>query len=500
MNLASITDQHPADAPAILAPGRTLSYGELRAEVSALRGGLSDAGVLPGDRVALALANDWPFAVAYLAVLGVGAVAVPIEPGLPAPAIEAELGAVGVSAAFVGPQAAEAFSNSARRDGYRLVVAAPGAESLKGSTPMSELCSGAAAELADKAPGDAAVLIFTAGTAGSPKAAILTHGSLRANLNQVQDHPGRALLPGDVSYGVLPLFHVFGLNVVLGLSLLAGASVLMVERFHADSALDEIPARGVSLLAGAPPMFAALAAAGVDRPRALDGVRLAVSGASALSAEIAQAFESRFGLPLWQGYGLTEASPVVTSSVIGGVAKPGSIGVPVPGVEVRIIDEDGEDAFIGDSGELWVKGPNVFGGYWEDAKATNAVLSEDGWLRTGDVAVADDDGYLYLVDRSKDLIIVSGFNVYPAEVEDTLGESPDVAEVAVVGVPDPETGEAVEAFVVPAPGCSPDEEGLREWCGGRLARYKCPTRVHIVDSLPRGLGGKLLRRALRDEA
>ncbi|MHB1912806.1 MAG: AMP-binding enzyme, partial [Acidimicrobiales bacterium] len=214
----------------------------------------------------------------------------------------------------------------------------------------------------------------------------------------------------------------------------------------------------------------------------------------------AQAFESRFGLPLWQGYGLTEASPVVTSSVIGGVAKPGSVGVPVPGVEVRIIDEDGEDAFVGDSGELWVHGPNVFGGYWEDAAATAGVLSEDGWLRTGDVAVADDDGYLYLVDRSKDLIIVSGFNVFPAEVEDALGESPDVADVAVVGVADPETGEAVEAFVVPVSGRTPEADSLREWCQGRLARYKCPARVHIVDSLPRGMGGKLLRRALRDQA
>lgn len=509
----------------MVGPDRTLAYGELRSLVGSLRGGLADAGVRPGDRVALALGNDWPFAVAYLAVLGAGAVAVPLDPTLPVPALEAELSAVGVTAAFVGPTAVESFSRllsaggaeggadsagapagsgagaaggaGSGAGGLRLVVAAPGAESVPGATPMAELSHGPAGAVVEREPDDPAALIFTAGTAGAPKAAILTHGSLRSNLDQVQQHPGRALVPADVSFGVLPLFHVFGLNVVLGLSFLAGASVLMVERFDAEAALKQIPAAGVTLLAGAPPMFSNLAAAGEDRPRALDGIRLAVSGASALSAEVAAAFEARFGLPLWQGYGLTEASPVVTSSVIGGVVKPGSIGVPVPGVEVRIVDEDGEDAFVGDSGELWIKGPNVFGGYWEDPEATRAVIIPDGWLRTGDVAVADDDGYLYLVDRSKDLIIVSGFNVFPAEVEEVLASHPGVAEVAVVGDHDAHSGESVHAYVVLEEGASPDQDELRQWCRDRLARYKCPTDITLVEALPHGLGGKLLRRALR---
>ena len=495
MNLASVIEEHPAGSPAVLAPGREMSYGELRAEVSALRGGLAAAGVKAGDRVSLVLGNDWPFAVGYLAVLGVGAVAVPIDPSLPPRPLGIELGAVGASAALVGPQAVAAFTSAREGADLGLVVAAPGSEGLDGSVPWSEL-SGPDPGVADRRPSDPAALIFTAGTAGSPKAAILTHGSLLANLEQVQAHPGRALRPGDVSYGVLPLFHVFGLNVVLGLSLYAGAAVLMVERFHADEALAAIPAHGVSLLAGAPTLFAALTAAGEGHERALEGVRLCVSGASALDGEVAREFEARFGKPLWQGYGLTEASPVVTSSVIGGVAKPGSVGVPVPGVEVRIVDEDGEDAFVGDSGELWVRGANVFAGYWEDPEATAAVLVEGGWLRTGDVAVADDDGYIYLVDRSKDLIIVSGFNVYPAEVEQALREHPEVADAAVIGQPDPATGEAVHAYVVAADGHTPGAEALHQWCRSHLAGYKCPVAIDVVEEIPRGMGGKLLRREL----
>ena len=470
MNLAEIIEGHPDGAPALIAPDRTLTYGQLREEVASARGGLSRAGVKPGDRVALALPNGWPFAVAYLAVLGVGGAAVPLDPTTPEATRDER-------AAFVGATATV--------------------------SDVAELLGGAAAPAVERSPEDVALLVFTAGTAGSAKAAVLTHGSLRANLDQVQQHPGRALLPNDVSYGVLPFFHVFGVNVVLGLSLLAGASVVLVERFDPREALAVIRERKVTILAGAPPLFAGLAAVPPPNGSApgdeLASVRLAVSGASALAPEVATAFEARFGLPLWQGYGLTEASPVVTSSVIGGVPKPGSVGVPVPGVQLRLVDESGQDALVGDPGELWVRGPNVFAGYWNDPEATAAVLS-DGWLRTGDVAVVDDDGYVYLVDRLKDIIIVSGFNVYPAEVEDVLREDPRVADVAVVGIPDRSTGEAVKAYVVVAPQPSAGAglvEELKARCRRRLAPYECPSEVEVVDALPYGLAGKLLRRALR---
>ena len=192
---------------------------------------------------------------------------------------------------------------------------------------------------------------------------------------------------------------------------------------------------------------------------------------------------------------------MVTSSVMGEAPHPGSVGVPLPGVEMRLVDEEGEDALLGDSGEVWVRGPNVFAGYWQDADATAAALTPDGWLRTGDIGVAGDDGQLYLVDRSKDLIIVSGFNVYPNEVEEVLLAHPAVAETAVVGVAHPYTGETVHAYVVLAKGdtASVSEAELIEHCARRLARYKCPTEIIFVPSLPRGLTGKLLRRALRDD-
>jgi long-chain acyl-CoA synthetase len=206
----------------------------------------------------------------------------------------------------------------------------------------------------------------------------------------------------------------------------------------------------------------------------------------------------RFGAVVHDGYGLTEASPIVTTSAIGRrEPSAGSIGPPLPGVDVRLVDADGGDVLPGDPGEIWVRGPNVFPGYWGDADATSRALTRDGWLRTGDVAVADDEGGLSLVDRAKDLIIVSGFNVYPAEVEEALIEHPDVAEAAAVGEPDTRTGEAIVAFVVPEPGTHPGADALLAHCSRTLARYKCPSRVEIVDALPRSFAGKVLRRELR---
>jgi long-chain acyl-CoA synthetase len=225
-------------------------------------------------------------------------------------------------------------------------------------------------------------------------------------------------------------------------------------------------------------------------------VRIAASGAAKLPIEVAQLIEDRFELHLAEGYGLTEASPVVTTA--GGTHAPfGSIGTPVSGVDVRLVDADGSDVLVGDAGELWVRGPNVFQGYWDDPEATASALDADGFLHTGDIAVVNDDGYLFLVDRAKDLIIVSGFNVYPAEVEEVLVEHPAIEAVAVVGVPHPHTGEAVKAYVVLHDGMAAEEDDIIDWCSTRLARYKCPEKVMFVDELPLGAGGKVLRRVLR---
>jgi long-chain acyl-CoA synthetase len=493
MNLATLIDAHDADRPALRVPGGPITtYGQLRDRVAAARAGLVARGVEPGDRVAIVSANAPAFVVAYLAVLGAGAVAVPLNPQSPPPELTHELGVVRARLALTGPggDGAVAGLDPGAIPGY------------EGAVAVDDLLAG---DDADPAPivardeGDLAVLLFTSGTAGRPRPAMLTHGNLLANINQILANPARPDSIDDVSLAVLPLFHVFGLNALLGPVLAVGSSLVLVERFDAAASLRAVTDHGVTILSGVPTMWAAWAGLPDADPKAAAGVRMAVSGAAPLEPEVRRAVRDRLGLELTEGYGLTEASPAVTTGV-GHEAPDGSIGVPLPGVEIRLIDSSGEDALVGDPGEIWVRGPNVFAGYWEDPEATAAALDPDGWLRTGDVAVVDDDGFLSLVDRAKDVIIVSGFNVYPAEVEEVLDADPAVAEAAVVGVPHPHSGEAVKAYVVAAPGAAPTEAELIDYVGRHLAHYKCPSTVEFVDELPHGETGKILRRELRAQA
>ncbi|MHB1487648.1 MAG: AMP-binding protein [Acidimicrobiales bacterium] len=508
MNLAHIIDEHPGAAPALIGPEGVLDYGRLRRAVGQWRTGLSQAGVVIGDRVALLMDNGIDFALTYLAILGLGAVAVPLNPASPGPELARELAAVGPVAAVVGPSGASGLSRlSDWPDSLKVVVLTRGARLNEPAAPsgggervtVAESVAWADLDgtpMVDTEPDDLAVLLFTAGTAGFPKAAMLTHANLASNLDQVQHHPGRAVRPGDVVLGVLPVFHIFGLNVVLGLALAGGASLVLLPRFDAFEVASAVSRHQVTVLAGVPPMFEALVGAAEVADDALGSLRVVISGASGLDPEVAKRFTARFGPSIIEGYGLTEASPVVTSCIPGQEPRLGSIGPPLPGVEVRLVDEDGMDALDGDAGEIWVRGPNVFPGYWDDPAATQAALTAEGWLRTGDVAVADTDGYLHIVDRAKDLIIVSGFNVYPAEVEQVLIMHPGVAEVAVVGVSGVHKHEAVAAFVVPDGPVAPPEAELVDLCRRHLARYKCPTEFHMVGSIPHGIMGKLLRRKL----
>ncbi|MCB0963545.1 MAG: AMP-binding protein [Acidimicrobiales bacterium] len=495
MNLATIIEAHPDDAPALISRGEVTTYATLRQQVAGLRGGLAGLGLDPGDRVAILCANNWYFVVSYLAVLGAGAVAVPLNPLSPAHELERELAAVGARAVLVGPsgrRTAEAID----RDRLPVLEFVIHSDQHAGEGPvLDELLAAEPTPVVEREPGDLAVLIFTSGTAGSPKAAMLSHGNLLANIDQVVGLRGGGD-PSDVGFGVLPMFHIFGLNVVLGTALAAGASVLLVERFDPVSAVEAIVKHGVTVLGGAPQMWAAWAAMPDLPDDAFATVKVATSGAARLDPDVARRVHDRFGLELGEGYGLTEASPVVTAT-IGLPWRPGSVGAPVEGVEVRLVDADGGDVLVGDPGEIWVRGPNVFCGYWNDAEATRACLDDDGWLHTGDVALVDEEGFLYLVDRVKDLIIVSGFNVFPAEVEEEILQLDGVAECAVVGVPHPHTGEAVKAFVVLEPGYSLDEDAIIEFVASRLARYKCPQKVNFVTELPQNLTGKVLRRALR---
>jgi long-chain acyl-CoA synthetase len=497
VNLASVVDGHADDAVALVdQSGRTLTYGELRRRVAGLRGGLAGLGLGPGDRVAIISANNPTFVTAYLAILGLGAVAVPLNPLSPAPELQRELVSVGARAVLAGPVGAQAVAKLDRAavPGLEHVVAA-GGDRLDGALSLDDLTSSDPVPLVDRRPDDLAILVFTSGTAGAPRAAMLTHGNLWANIGQIRARDG-GQTAADVVLGALPMFHIYGLNVVLGVSLAVGSTVVLVDRFDPHSALDTVRGRGVTVIPGVPTMWSAWAALPGATREQFATVRLASSGAAPLDPTVRRTVRDRFGVNVVEGYGLTEASPAVTTG-LGVNAPDGSIGVPVPDLQLRLMDATGDDVLIGDPGEVWVRGPNVFAGYWNDAAATEAALTADGWLRTGDVGVVDDDGFLYLVDRAKDLIIVSGFNVFPAEVEEVLDAHPGVRESAVVGVPHPHSGEAVTAYVVPVDGAELDEEELVAYCAQHLARYKCPAKISFVDELPHSLTGKIVRRSLR---
>lgn len=492
MNLASILDDKSDAAAALISRGRVTTYGNLRAQAAAMRGALVERGVQRGDTVVLLCGNSRYFVVSYLATIGLGAVAVPLNPASPAPEIAREITAVSPRVAVVEPAAESAWKGlpESVRASVSHVIATEG-HGLVGAVDIETLLVHQPAAIVDVDGSTPAVYVFTSGTAGAPKAAVLSHGNLASNIAQVRaagEIGGR-----DVVLGLLPLFHIFGLNVVLGCALDAGACVVLIQRFDPVTLAETVAERGITVMPGAPAMWSALAQLDVP-PGTFDSVRLALSGAAKLPETVARRIDEVFGMKIYEGYGLTEASPVVSTG-IGADWKPGSIGHPVPGVTVRVVDENGDDALCGDSGELWVRGPNVFLGYLDDPEATARVLV-DGWLHTGDVGVAEEDGSLYLVDRAKDLIIVSGFNVFPAEVESVLRAHPDIVDAAVAGVAHPHTGESPRAWVVVAPGRHLDEDAVIEHCRANMARYKCPTKVLFVDELPRNVSGKVLRRSL----
>jgi long-chain acyl-CoA synthetase len=507
VNLASLIEEHPSDAPALFDRGRWWSWGEVRRSTASVAAGLVELGVEPAERVAIAWPTSADFVFAYLGVLAAGAVAVPLNPNSPSAEIEGELSSVEPRVVIAGGGASAACRDAVSR-----------ARGAKPETVLDEagegdrrwgdlLTDGAAVArrgggfVLERSDDDLAVLLFTSGTAGAPRAAMLSHRNLVSNIRQMLSVPG-IFGADDVGLGAVPMFHVFGLNVVLGMTLATGASLVLEERFDPSASLELVRSLGVTTLVGVPTMFGSWVDLRTDGggDRSLGKVRRAIAGAAALPVEVAQSFETTYGIPVWQGYGLTEASPAVSSYQGNGAPRPGSVGRPLPGVELRIVDDNGEEALQGDPGEIWVRGPNVFAGYWRDPEATAEVLTADGWLRTGDVGILSEDAELYVVDRKKDLVIVSGFNVYPAEVEKVIAGLEGVAGVVVVGRADPVTGESVEAVVLREPGSSVTEQDVRSRCGSQLARYKCPATVRFVDELPTGLAGKALRRAVRGQA
>jgi long-chain acyl-CoA synthetase len=487
------------DHPALIAGDRSLTYGQLHDRVDAATGALQALGVGPGDRIALVLGTTIPFVEAYAAVLRAGAAFVPLLPGLAPDELRHALADAGASIAVVGPERAADIAGL--RDQlpeleHLIVVGTQVEGALDYETLLAEADE---PELITRDPEDLAALVYTSGTTGRPRGAILTRGNLAAN--QDQSLGGRfEVTPDDVVLLVLPLAHIYALNVGLGTSVTVGATMVLVERFEPARTLEEIAGHRVTLILGAPPMYVAWLESGLLEDADTSSVRLAVSGAAPLGIPTLERFAAATGITIEEGYGLTEASPSVAATSMADAPVPGSVGLPLPGIELRLVDGQGRDVEVGDPGEVWVRGPNVFQGYWNDPEGSAEVLTPDGWLRTGDVGTRDEQGMLRLVDRLRDLIIVSGFNVYPREVERVLLEDPAVADAAVVGAPHPLTGETVVAYVVPRADETVEVAAIQARCRERLARYKCPSSVEVVDGLPHTATGKLQRRQLRDRA
>jgi len=481
-NLADLVRQAAATDPAksaLVSGARTLTWAELDEAVDRLAGGLAANGLAAGDRVGLLLPNSIEFAVAYFAVLRAGMVAVPLNTSYTASEVEFQVDDSGAGLVVTDAALAE------RAPSGRLLVV--------GSDEWERLAAGPAYDGAGAGGEDLAVLLYTSGTTGRPKGAMLSHRALLANLDQLSGIDPPVVATEDVVLLVLPLFHVYGLNSGLGMTAAAKATGVLVERFDPVETLTLVREQRVTNIIGAPPMFVAWSMLPELRD-SLGAVRLAVSGAAPLPPDVLTRVVDSTGVQIYEGYGLTETAPVLTTTLCSESPKPGSIGRPIAGIELRLTDDTGDEVDEDDPGEIVVRGDNLFSGYWPDG---SGGPDSNGWFHTGDVAYADADGDLFLVDRIRELILVSGFNVYPREVEDVIATHPDVAETAVIGVPHPYTGETVRALVVPNPGADLDPDSVIEYAAARLARFKCPTSVEIVTELPHSVTGKVAKGKLR---
>ncbi len=498
--LARTAARLPAKA-AITFRGQKTSYSEFDRRANQIANGLIALGIQPGDRVALYMHNIPLFMEAYYGILKAGAGVVPMNPLYKQGEVEYILTDSGAKALLTfAPFAPVAVAAAANAPELRhIVVASP--EDIPGTQPWRTVFG----EASEAAPGvsvgedDLAALPYTSGTTGRPKGAMLSHGNLIANCEQCGQIERIKPTEDDVVWIALPLFHIYAMNVAMNLAVMHGAAMVLVERFEPASALQAAQDNRCTIIYGAPPMFVAWAQMPTLRDYDLSSVRSIVTGAAALPVRILELFEGLAGVPINEGYGLTEASPVVTSNAAGPVIKPGTVGPAIPGVEVKIVDESGNEAPQGEMGELICRGPNIMQGYWRQPEATAEAL-RDGWLHTGDLATVDADGYYSIVDRKKDMINVSGFNVYPREVEEVLFRHPAVAEAAVVQYPDPYQGESVMAYVVLKPGQEASEQDIIDYCRSQIAVFKCPRKVVFRSELPKNNTGKVLRRELREEA
>ena len=502
LNLAFILRESAAakpNKPALLLDGFRMTYRELDAATDAVAANLRAAGVERGQSVGLMLPNVPQFPIAYYGLLKAGAVVVPMNPLLKAGEIEHYLGDSDARALITwGGSAAEALEGAGKVGGIETyVVSPPGGGTPEGARSFDALLRpGGGFDMEPTNADDTAVLLYTSGTTGRPKGAELTHFNLFMNCHVV------GLLFGveddDVILGMLPLFHAFGQSSVMNIVIHFGATLTLLPRFEPGKALEMIQRDRVTVFSGVPTMFFAL----LNHPELhrydISSLRVASSGGASLPAEVLDAFEKRFGVAILEGYGLSETSPTVTFNRSVADRKVYSIGKPIWGVETKVFDTEERELPPGEDnvGEIVVRGHAVMKGYYKNPEAT-AEAMRGGWFHTGDLGYRDEDGFLFIVDRKKELIIRGGFNVYPREVEEVLYSHPAVAEAAVIGTPDERLGEEVTAVVALKGGQQVSEEDLIAYAKERLAAYKYPRRVRFMESLPKGATGKIAKKELK---
>jgi len=494
-NLAALLGRSAAARPdrtAVKLDDHELSYAGLEAAASRVAGLLRAKGVEPGDRVGIMLPNVPYFPACYFGALRAGAVVVPMNILLKEREVAFYLEDSGARVLFAWHEFADPAHAGAEQANAECVLVEPGDfETLVGR------CE-AVPEMAERTDADTAVILYTSGTTGTPKGAELTHGGLRRNAEASVELFGMG--HGTVALGALPFFHAFGQTCALNAALAAGGSLTLLPRFDAGKALAMIARDGVTTFEGVPTMYASL----LHPPSAAEAdtstLEVCVSGGAAMPVEVMRGFEERFGCQVLEGYGLSETSPVASFNRRDRERRAGSIGLPLDGVEMRVVDDDGNQLPAGERGELTIRGYNVMKGYWQRPDATADAIDADGWFRTGDIAVVDADGYFFIVDRKKELVIRGGFNVYPREIEEVIYGHPAVREAAVIGVPHETLGEEVAAAIALKPGVTVTPAELRAYVKQHVAAYKYPRHVWLVDELPKGPTGKILKREIRPPA
>lgn len=501
------------DRTAIVFGDTRLTYPQVNAVANQVANALASRGIQPGDKVALSCPNLPFFTIIYNGILKAGATVVPLNVLLKGREVAYHLADSDAKAYFafqgtpdlpIGVEAHAGFEQTPGCEHFFVITADPTAPSpIEGTETMGQAIGAQPMtfDTVDVDDDDTAVILYTSGTTGQPKGAELRHRNMRANALSGTDLFGADSATPDTYLSVLPLFHSFGQTVIQNGAAAFGGTVVMLPRFEAEPALNLMLREKVTFFAGVPTMYWGLLNAlgeNVDVTTLADNLRVAVAGGAALPVEVHREFEERFGVTILEGYGLSETSPVASFSRLGEGVRVGSIGTPIPGVEMKLIDPDSWDEVTDPEGigEIGIKGHNVMKGYYKRPDATAEAISADGWFRSGDLARRDSDGWYYIVDRSKDMIIRGGYNVYPREIEEVLLTHPAVSLAAVIGVPHDSHGEEIKAVLILKPGATATEDEILAWGKEQMAAYKYPRIVQFVDALPMTATGKILKREL----